>query len=84
MLLKLQHGTPADRIAAIAALAEMAPTTPGTGALLVKYLGDATDKSVLAEAEVRLITLGRGSHEVVAALVAGVRSEDDYNCRFFA
>lgn len=81
---KIREGTPAERIDAIAALAELVPTTPGAATVLVQALKNVSDKDVLAEAEVRLITLGRGSHEVVATLVAAVRSEDDYNLRKLA
>ncbi len=84
LLLKLRDGVPADRIAAISSLASMARTTPGTGTLLVNFLKDVTDKQVLSEAESRLVALGRESPEVVAALVAGVRSKDNYRVRIMA
>ena len=81
---KMQEGAPADRVAAVAALAELARTTPGTATVLVNALKNVADKDVLAEAEGRLISLGRESHEVVAALVAGIRSDDDYRLRRLA
>ncbi len=84
LLLKLRDGTPPDRIAAIGALAEMARTTPGTGALLVNSMKNVTDKTVVAEAESRLVTLGRESPETVAALLAGVRAKDTYRVRILA
>ena len=84
LLQKVREGAPADRIAAVAALAELARTTPGTATALVNALKDVSDKDVLAEAESRLIALGRESPEVVAALVAGVRSKDDYRLRSLA
>ena len=84
LLLKLRDGTPPDRIAAIGALAEMARTTPGTGALLVSHMKHVTDKAVIAEAESRLVALGRESPETVAALLAGVRARDTNRVRFLA
>lgn len=84
LLQKMRESAPADRAAAVAALAELARTTPGTATLLVNTLKDVSDKDVLAEAEGRLMALGRESPEVVAALVAGVRSVDDYRLRRLA
>jgi hypothetical protein len=84
LLQKLREGTPADRVVAVADLAALARTVPGTATLLVNALKNETDRAVLVEAEGRLIGLGRESHELVAALVAGVRSEDDYNLRRLA
>lgn len=84
LLQKLRDGAPADRIAAVAALAELARTTPGAATVLVNALQDVSDRAILVEAEGRLIELGRESPEVVAALVAGVRSEDNYRLRILA
>jgi HEAT repeat protein len=84
LLKKMGEGTPMDRVAAVAALAELARTTPGTATALVNALNNVSDKDVLAEAESRLVVLGRESHEVVAALLAGVRSEGDYRLRRLA
>jgi HEAT repeat protein len=81
---KLREGAPADRVAAVGALAELARTTPGTGTALVNALKGVTDKAILAEAEGRLKALGRESPEVVAALVAGVRTGDEYYLRRLA
>jgi len=78
---KMREGTPAERVAAVAALAELARITPGTATVLVNALKHVSDKDVLAEAERRLLVLGRESPEVVAALVAGVRDEDDSRVR---
>jgi hypothetical protein len=79
-----QDGPPSERILAVAALAELARTTPGTATVLVNALRDIADKDVLADAEGRLIPLGRESPELVAALVAGVRNEDTYRLRNLA
>jgi hypothetical protein len=84
LLQKMREGAPGERVVAIAALVELARTTPGTATLLVNALKDVSDRDVLAEAEYRLAALGRESPEVVAALVAGVRGEDDYRLRRLA
>jgi HEAT repeat protein len=84
LLQKMREGTPAERGEAVAALAELARTTPGAATVLVNALKGVSDKDVLVEAESRLTVLGRESPEVVAALVAGVRSEDDYHLRRLA
>lgn len=76
LLLKLKDGTSEERVAAIAPLAQMAHTTPGTGTLLVKFLADVTDKDAQAEGQKHLIVLGRESSEVVEALLAGVRGKN--------
>jgi HEAT repeat protein len=81
---KLREGAFCERIVAVTVLAELARTTPGTATILVNALKDISDKDVLVEAEGRLIALGRESPEVVAALVAAVRSEDDYHLRKLA
>jgi len=84
LLQKLREGTPADRIAAVAALADLARTVPGTAAQLLNTLEAVEDKAVQAEAENHLVLLGRDSAEAVAALVASVRSEDSYHVRRLA
>lgn len=84
LLQKLRDGSPADRVAAVAALADLARTVPGTATRLVHALEEQTDKGVVAAAEDQLILLGRESPEAVAALVAGVRGEDGYRVRRLA
>lgn len=84
LLQKLREGTPAERVAAVAGLAEIARTTPGTATALANALKNVTDKDVLAEAESRFVTLGRESPEAVAALVAGIRTRDNYRLRMVA
>lgn len=75
---KLREGTSAERVAAVAALAEMARTSPGTATVLVNSLRNVvSDKDVRAEAENRLTALGRESPEVVAALVGEIRNKDN-------
>ncbi|MFO0821801.1 MAG: hypothetical protein U0792_01565 [Gemmataceae bacterium] len=81
---QLRKGPPAKQKAAVTALAELARTTPGTATILVNSLRDITEKDVRAEAETRLISLGRESPEVVAALVAGVRDRGNYRLRGLA
>jgi HEAT repeat protein len=84
LLQKLREGNPEDRFLAIAPLTELARTVPGTATALVSALKDQTDRGVLVEAEYRLAMLGSQSPELVAALVAGLRSEDDYTLRRLA
>jgi len=84
LLQKMREGTPADRVVAVADLAELARTTPGTATALINALKNVYDRDVLVEAEGRLIALGRESPEVVAVLVAGVRSGGDYRLRNLA
>lgn len=84
LLQKVREGTPAERIEAIGALAELARMLPGAGTALVHAMKDITDKSVRDEAERRLIALGRESPEVVAALLAGIRSRDNNRLRGLA
>ena len=84
LLLKLRDGTPADRIAALAALADMARTTPGTATLLVNAVKVNTDREFRVQAESHLVTLGRESPETIALLVSGVRTRDDYRLRVLA
>lgn len=84
LLLKLKAGNPEERIAAITDLTEMARSTPGTARLLVKFLAEEKTPAVLTAAEDRLIVIGREVPEVVVALLAGVRSDDDYMLRRLA
>jgi HEAT repeat protein len=83
-LQRLREATPAERIVIIGELAELAPSVPGTATLLVKAMNDQSDKDVLADAESQLIVLGRQLPEVAVALVAGIRSEDEYRLRKLA
>ncbi len=84
LLQKLREGAAAERIAAVAELAEWSRTTPGTVTALMSALKNISDKEVFAEAENRLIALGRESPEAVAALVAGIRGKGSYRVRILA
>lgn len=84
LLQKLRSSDPLERVNAMVALTELARTTPGTATVLIRNLKDERDTAVLAETQLRLSDLGRESPELVIALVAAVRSEDDYRLRNLA